>query len=292
MTIRFGLDINPAANEIDEIFQRAKLADRLGFDFISSQDHPYNRHFLDTWTMLSALSSVTERVMLLSNVSNLPLRPPAMLAKQAASLDVLSGGRVILGIGAGGFWDAVAAYGGPRRSPGEAYRAFEEALHIIRSMFTESSFSFEGEFYTIKGARPGPKPAHDIEIWTGALGPKMLHLTGEMADGVTLSHPYAPPEKLPWFNAQIDAGAQAAGRSPDAIWRNYNLMGTIDDSKRTMYPKEGIHGPAEFWVEKLIWLHEDYRQNSFVFWPTGDDAEAQIETFANEVIPAVRSHVA
>ncbi len=115
--IKFGYFLIP--NAADPLIQLARQAERLGLDYVAVQDHPYQRRFVDTWTLLSMIAASTSRIGLFPDVANLPLRPPAVLAKAAASLDLLSGGRFDLGLGAGGFWDAIEAYGGPRRSPGE-----------------------------------------------------------------------------------------------------------------------------------------------------------------------------
>src|SRR5262249_1009192 len=157
-----------------------KLADDNGLDLLTIQDHPYQGRFFETWTLMTALAMATKNIHVSGNVLNLPLRQPSVLAKQAGTVDILTGGRVERGSGAGGFWDAIVAYGGTRRTPGEAYAAFEDALHILRGMWdsTSRSFSYSGKVYSIKGALVGPAPAHRIPIWTGAMGPKMLKLTG------------------------------------------------------------------------------------------------------------------
>jgi alkanesulfonate monooxygenase SsuD/methylene tetrahydromethanopterin reductase-like flavin-dependent oxidoreductase (luciferase family) len=96
----------------------SQLSERLGFDLVTFQDHPYLSNFLDTWTLLSWVAARTERIGISGNVLNLPLRqPPAVLARAAASLDLLSGGRVTLGIGAGNYWDSIEAIGGRRLTP-------------------------------------------------------------------------------------------------------------------------------------------------------------------------------
>jgi alkanesulfonate monooxygenase SsuD/methylene tetrahydromethanopterin reductase-like flavin-dependent oxidoreductase (luciferase family) len=87
-------------------------ADELGLDLIGIQDHPYQWRFLDTWSLIGDLLARTERIRFFPDVANLPLRGPAMMAKQAASLDVLAGGRFELGLGAGAFWEAIGAAGG------------------------------------------------------------------------------------------------------------------------------------------------------------------------------------
>ena len=112
----FGVFPVPEADAQERVIEQVLLADRLGLDLVGIQDHPYQRRFLDTWTLLSFLAGRTERVSLFPDVANLPLRHPAVLAKSAATLDRLSGGRVELGLGAGGFWEAIVAWGGPSRS--------------------------------------------------------------------------------------------------------------------------------------------------------------------------------
>lgn len=287
----FGLDINPATAGIEDAFKRAKLADELGFDLITSQDHPYNRQFLDTWTLLAVLGAKTNRVRLGTNVLNLPLRPPAMLAKQANSLSLLAEREVLLGLGAGAFWRGVEAMGGDERSPKEAYDAFKEAVDVIRGLWgsTGRGFNYDGQYYHNRGASFGPAPYTPSQLWFGALGPKMLHLTGQMADGLWISLPYVPPQKLPEVNARIDAGADSVGRPHEAIRRGYNLMGILSpELTRGEISEKGIFGNSEFWIESLSRFHEEYRQDSFNFWPGADKPHEQIERYASEVIPALR----
>src|ERR1700730_7222626 len=188
----FGLNIDPSAKNLQLAYSLAQLADSTKLDFISIQDHPYNANFFETWTLLTFLGARTQHVRLLPNVANLPLRPPAMLAKAAATLDILTDGRVELGLGAGGFWDGIASYGGPRRSPGEAVGALEEAMTVMRALWqpTEQVVNFSGQHYQIVNAHPGPAPAHSIGIWLGALRPRMLRLTGRQADGLVISASY------------------------------------------------------------------------------------------------------
>jgi alkanesulfonate monooxygenase SsuD/methylene tetrahydromethanopterin reductase-like flavin-dependent oxidoreductase (luciferase family) len=209
-----------------------------------------------------------------------------MLAKAAASLDLLSGGRVELGLGAGASWDAIEAMGGPRRSPGEAVRAVEEAMWVMRLLWSgERSARFEGEHYGLNGARPGPAPAHEIGIWVGALGPKMLALTGRLADGWVPSSSWATPENLPSFNEKIDEAAREAGREPREIRRVYNVSGRIGDTHRGF-----LDGPASYWAEELTRLTLEYGMDTFIFWPS-EDQERQIGAFAEDVAPAVRETV-
>jgi alkanesulfonate monooxygenase SsuD/methylene tetrahydromethanopterin reductase-like flavin-dependent oxidoreductase (luciferase family) len=165
------------------------------------------------------------------DVINLPLRQPAVLAKAAASLDVLSGGRVELGLGAGAFWEGVEAMGGPRRTPGESVDALEEAMRVMRSFLDmDASVRVDGEHYRAAGARPGPAPLHRIGLWVGAYQPRMLRLTGRLGDGwlPSVGGSYLAEEDVPPRQAAIDEAARRAGRDPGDIVRAANVG--LDDS--------------------------------------------------------------
>jgi alkanesulfonate monooxygenase SsuD/methylene tetrahydromethanopterin reductase-like flavin-dependent oxidoreductase (luciferase family) len=166
----------------------------------------------------------TERVTVFPDVANLPLRPPAVLAKAAASLDLLSGGRVELGLGAGGFWDAIKAMGGPLRTPAESVQALEEAIEVIRLVWSgKRGLRYDGRFYQLAGLNAGPVPSHEIGIWLGAYKPRMLALTGRAADGWVPSLGRVTPADLGEAAARIDDAAHAAGRDPSAIRRVLNV---------------------------------------------------------------------
>ena len=284
-TLEFGVSVEPLADPPDWASRVARAADTAGLDLVGIQDHPYQRRFLDTWTLISTLVPVTEGIRFFPDVANLPLRPPAMLAKAAASLDVLSGGRVELGLGAGAFWDAVVGMGGHRRSPGEAVRSVEEAIKVMKLVWSdERSLRFEGEFYSLKGMRPGPRPAHDIDIWVGAYGPRMLNLIGRLADGWVPSYGYSRPERLPEMQRRIDEGAAEAGRNPQDIRRAYNVSGIIGTGDGT------LDGPPPKWVETLTGFALEHGMDTFIYWPS-EDHERQVEVFAGEVVPAVKEAV-
>ena len=141
-----------------ELAQTAELA---GLDLVTFQDHPYQPRFLDTWTLLSVVAAQTSTIRVAPNVANLPLRQPVVLARSVASLDLLSGGRVELGLGAGAFWDAIAANGGPRLTPGQAVDALAEAIAIIRGIWDPETRSVtRGRASTTPSAArsPGRRP--------------------------------------------------------------------------------------------------------------------------------------
>lgn len=285
--LEFGASVEPLADPPDWARRIAVAADRAGLDLLGIQDHPYQRRFLDTWTLISTLVPVTQSIRFFPDVANLPLRPPAMLAKAAASLDVISGGRVEIGLGAGAFWDAIQAMGGPRRSPGEAVRSVEEAIQVMRLAWSEErSLRFDGEIYSLAGMRPGPRPVHDIGIWVGAYGPRMLGLIGRLADGWVPSLGFTPPDRISEMQRRIDAGAGEAGRDPAEIRRALNISGRIGEPG-----DRPLDGPASKWVEELSRLALELGFDTFVFWPAEDHVR-QVEVFANEVAPAVRETVA
>lgn len=284
--LEFGVFVTPAAAQPGAVVELAELAERVGLDLVSFQDHPYQARFLDTWTLLSFVAARTSRVRLAPNVLNLPLRPPAVVARAAASLDLLSGGRVELGLGAGAFWDAIEAMGAPRLSPGESVAALEEAIGLVRELWDadeRGGVRFEGEHYRLAGAARGPAPAHRIEIWLGAYKPRMLRLTGRLGDGWLPSVPYLEAAQLAAGNAAIDAAAEEAGRDPAAVRRLLNVSGAYADGAPG--PLDG--DPARQ-VEEMARLALEQGVSSFI--AMADDA-ATIQTFATELAPAVRELV-
>src|SRR5919204_822048 len=153
-----GVFIVPSAQDPQRTVEQVLAAEEVGLDLVAIQDHPYQRRFFDTFSLLAYLAARTERVRLAPDVANLPLRPPAMIAKAAASIDVLSGGRFELGLGAGAFWENIAAMGGPEREAGEAVEALKEAIEVIRAWWSGEgeAVSYEGEHYELRGVKPGP----------------------------------------------------------------------------------------------------------------------------------------
>jgi alkanesulfonate monooxygenase SsuD/methylene tetrahydromethanopterin reductase-like flavin-dependent oxidoreductase (luciferase family) len=282
--LEFGLSIVPTSAEAEQARSLVRRADELGLDLVGIQDHPYQWRFLDTFALIADLLARTERIRFFPDVANLPLRQPALLAKQAASLDVLSGGRFELGLGAGAFWEAIGAMGGPVRSGREALESLEEAVRIIRAFWSgERTIAFQGGHYSVRGLHPGPPPAHPVGIWLGVGKPRALALTGRLADGWVPSLSWATPELVPDMHRRIDEAARAAGRDPKEIRRVYNVSGTIADG-----PVRGLlDGPPEHWVETLTSFAGELGFDTFVFWP-GDEPQLQLERFAQEVVPAMR----
>jgi len=288
--LQFGTFLTPSARDAARVVELAVESERVGLDLVTFQDHPYQTSFLDTSTLLAYVAARTERVHLSANVASLPLRPPAVLARAAASLDVLSGGRFELGIGAGAFWDGIEAMSGHRLTAGQAVDALREGIGIIRGLWDVDAtgrVEHHGEYYDVVGARRGPRPAHDIRLWVGAYKPRMLALTGELADGWLPSLEYIEGgvAGMADANARIDDAATAAGRDPRDIRRLLNFM-RVDIS-----PVSGglLNGPVEQWIDDLVGLVLEHGMSAFLI---GGDDPTVAARLGQEIAPAVRELVA
>jgi len=285
--LAFGAFVTPSSARPEAVVELARLADRAGLDLVTFQDHPYQPAFLDTWTLMSYAAARTTRVRLAGNVLNLPLRNPAVLARSVASLDLLSGGRTELGIGAGASWNGIEAMGGQRLAPGQAVGALAEAIQIIRQIWDPDSpgpVRVPGTHYRAAGARRGPAPAHPVSIWVGAYKLRMLRLIGRQADGWLPTLDYLQAGELAAGNARIDEAASDAGRDPADIRRLLNISGRFGPGGSGL-----LDGPPEVWAEQLAELALTEGVGTFIL--ASDDPD-DIRAYADEVAPAVRELVA
>ena len=286
-TPSFGVSVTPYAANYPQIVEQVLAAERTGFDLVGIQDHPYQRRFLDTFALIADLLARTSRLRLFPDVASLPMRPPTMLAKAAASLDVMSGGRFELGIGAGNFWDAVAGMGGQRRESGERGAALEEAIDIIRAALDvgpeRGVVRGTGPFYPIPGYPAGPPTTHRVEIWVGAMAPRALDLIGRKADGWIPGGGISRIDTFAGLAVRIDDAAAAAGRDPRAIRQIVNVSGSITDREIGDGP---LDGPVGLWIDKLTGWAADLRIDAFIIWPP-DGGTTMIERLAAEIVPAV-----
>jgi alkanesulfonate monooxygenase SsuD/methylene tetrahydromethanopterin reductase-like flavin-dependent oxidoreductase (luciferase family) len=292
--LEFGYFLIPEAGDPQGVLETARLADGLGYDLLAIQDHPYQRRHLDALALAGVILAQTERIRVFHDVGNVPLRPPAVFAKAAATLDLLSGGRFETGIGGGGFLDAAAAMGAPRLTPGESLEALEEAVSILRASWSgERSLHFEGRHYRLDGMHPGPAPAHEIGIWLGAAKPRALRLTGRIADGwaAPLMN-YYPPAAVAESQAIIDRAAREVGRDPAEIRRIYNVPGefTATAPAPASDTDEAIVGPPDHWVEVLTHLALDLGFGTLALISPPEPETLRI--FIEDVAPQVRERVA
>jgi alkanesulfonate monooxygenase SsuD/methylene tetrahydromethanopterin reductase-like flavin-dependent oxidoreductase (luciferase family) len=171
--------------------------------------------------------------------------------------------------------------GGPRRTPKESVDALEEAIEIIRAFWSgERSVTFRGEHYQVKGAHPGPAPAHPVGIWLGAYRPRMLRLTGRLADGwlPSLGGNYLSPEEASAGHAVIDEAARAAGRDPAQIERALNVM--------------GLEGGHRGWADELARIAGELRFSTLLVSVPGEDPVGFVRRLGEDVAPRLRELLA
>ena len=285
--LRFGLFPTPDAADLDRLLVLAEIAEVSGLDLVTVQDHPYQSRHLDAWTLLTVLAARSSTLRFALNVAKLPLRPPVVLAKSVATLDLVTGGRIDLGLGAGAFWDAIVAAGGSRLQPAESVDALSEAIEVIRGVWRPdgTSLRVDGRHHRVAGLHPGPAPAHPVEIWLGAYKPRMLRLTGRYADGWLPSMGYADPDQLGGMNDVIDQAARDAGRDPSSVRRLYNVFGSFTPGRGR---GGALSGTAENWAEQLAALAVEDGMSTFIL---GTDDPGDVRRFGEEVAPSVRDLV-
>jgi probable F420-dependent oxidoreductase len=283
----FGINVSPAVGAGSHPVEEAQRAEQLGFDFVSANDHmhgPDPRY--EAWTMLSWIAASTTRIRVATRVLGVPYRHPSVVAKMAETFHRLSGGRLILGLGAGASDEEFRALGLPLFTPRDKVDGLAEAIRIIRGLWSEERFTFDGRHYRAEDAVAEPKPASRIPIWLGTYGPRALGVTGRLADGWIPSLELAPPERVPAMRERIAAAAREAGRDPADIAGVYNLEIRVDD--RPVDEPFVLSGPPDPLAERLRGF-VDLGFTAFNFIPAGPDAADQAERLAHEVVPAVRS---
>ena len=273
----------------------AVQADRDGLDLFAVADHPYFGDKLDAYALTGFLLGQTEQITGMVTVTNLPSRPAPVLARTLTSLSVLSGGRVILGIGAGAIWDMITKLGIPRLGGGAAVRAMAEAITLIRALSGGGDpVTFDGEFYHVSDLDPAPPPAP--RVFTGSVGPKSLAVTGELADG------WIPPGGSDWLSQlyresrpRVDAAAAAAGRDPAEVVSVYNFGGRITlEPLAATRGEDGrwIGGSVQQWVGEVTTAVLDHHAAGFIYRSTDDTpADVALARWATEVVPAVREAI-
>lgn len=284
------------AGNVPGVLEIAAEADRGGLDVFTIADHLYFGDKLDAYSAVGFVLGGTTRISGVVTVTNLPTRPAPALARTITSLSALSGGRVILGMGAGAIWDMIVQLGVPRLTPGAAVRAMEEAITLIKALCGGGEpVTFDGAFYQVSGLQPSPVPVPPI--WTGSVGPRSLAVTGRTADG------WVPSMGSDWLSTRyresrplIDEAASAAGRDPSAIADIFNLGGRITPAPLAQTRGEDgrwIGGSAAQWIEEMTSAVVEHGAGGFIYRTTDDTpAPVAVARFAQEIVPAVREAVA
>jgi alkanesulfonate monooxygenase SsuD/methylene tetrahydromethanopterin reductase-like flavin-dependent oxidoreductase (luciferase family) len=284
-----------AVTDAGQLLESAVQADREGLDLLTIADHPYFGDRLDAYATLGVVLGRTSHIAGAVTVTN-PSRSAPLLARTLTSLSVLSGGRIIFGIGAGALWDQIASLGVPRLSPGAAVREMEEAISLVRALSGGGDpVTFDGEFYHVSGIEPAPSPAP--AVWTGSVGPKSLAVTGRLADG------WVPPRAADWLAPSyrqarplIDEAAASAGRDPAQVANIFNFGGRITpDPLPATRDGDGrwIGGTVAQWTAELASAVLEHGAGGFLYRSTDDTPPAvALSRWASEVVPAVRQAVA
>ena len=284
-----GLGISASAAPGAGPVAQARRAEELGFDFVSTSDHPCgSQPTYETWTLLSWIAAATSRIRVATRVLGVPYRPPPIVAKMAETLDRLSGGRLILGLGGGYSDEEFRAFGLRVPSPRDKVDGLAEAILITRGLWSQRQFTFAGRLYRTEAADIEPQPAHRIPIWLGTFGNRALAVTGRLADGWIPSHGYMPPERVPAMRDRVLAAARGAGRDPAEITCGYHIQ--IRVGERAGTSPSVVSGPPAAVAEQLIsFVKLGFTALSLA--PDGPDHDEQAERLAREVIPAVRAGV-
>ena len=252
--VSFGLKTTPMHTSYQAILRSWQQADEVPeiehawlWDHMLPLSGPRDGPVFEGWTLLSALAGQTRRLRLGLLVTNNQIRQPAVLGKMATTVDVISGGRLILGLGAGGMLPAgqlrtpaehpgmaeYLGYGLPVATPAEGIARLAETITIVRRMFTEDVFDFAGRYHTLTGTRNEPKPAQPggPPVLVGCTGPKMLRLAAEHADIWNMP---GPPHSSVEFAAQrsalLDQHCAAMGRDPATLIRSVQVILGADDA--------------------------------------------------------------
>ena len=281
--LRFGIHTHPQHTTWGDLLHVWEEADELGIDTAFAFDHfipirgDTNGPCLEGWTLLSALAARTRRIQAGLLVTGNTYRYPAVLAKMAATVDHVSGGRCILGMGAGWYELEHAAYGIPFHTPGNRARRLVESVEVVKRLFTEPKATYTGKYYQLKDAPCEPKPLQrpHLPILIGGMGPKVVQpLAARHAD---IWHFFAPPdlEATRKTITHFDDLVRQAGREPASVEKAMSVQ--APDVKNAKALQERLRTLAEIGVGHFI-----------LSLAAPFDGEA-MRQWAKEIAPAVKA---
>lgn len=305
LQIGIGVDQNiPVAT----LYERWRLIEALGFDSIWDFDHlnqpsaPDGPYF-ESWTLLAALALTTSRVRLGVLVSSNTFRHPAMLARQAITLDHLSNGRLDVGMGAGWFAQEHARFGIEFPAPGERVARFREAVEVVDRLLREERASYEGRYYRLDDAVSLPRPIQQPRppLMLAGHGPRMLRIVAQYADAW---NSFGSPAEIRERNAILDAHCADLGRDPATIdrslygWATQNPQDSWAEDRaggwaaglaqgRTLLPNDPWDSPQAF--HDLIAVYREAGLNHFVIDAPKPTQLDTLERVATDILPRLRA---
>jgi F420-dependent oxidoreductase-like protein len=292
------------------LVERWRLIEDLGFDSIWDFDH-FNQPsrpdgpYFEAWTVLAGLAVQTRRVRIGVLVSSNTFRHPALLAKQAITVDHMSGGRLDVGLGAGWFVSEHDAFGLPFPPPGERVSRFREAVQVLDRLLRQDRSTYDGRYYQLTDAVCLPRPVQQPRppLMLAGHGPRMLRIIAELGDAW---NSFGTPAEIRERNAILDAHCRAIGRDPATLprslygWATQTPQASWADERAGGWAAGLAHGdrrlPADPWAspQACVDFIETYREagiDHFVIDAPRPDQLAAMERFAAERLPALRSGV-
>ena len=240
----------PTANHPWETLRDLSLhAERAGYHGVWAMDHfmantdEGGGHVLEGFSVLAALAAVVPRVRLGTLVAGNLYRHPAVLANQAATIDVISGGRFVLGLGAGWQVNEHEQYGIDLPAPGPRLRQFEEACRVVRALRDEEVSSLDGQYYRLRDARMEPKPAGPMPLLIGGAGEKVM--AGIVARQADEWNVWGTPELFAHKSAVMTRACEDAGRDPATLWRSTQALIVLDREPGPQDGSRAIGGSVE-----------------------------------------------
>ena len=283
-----------------ELLARFRLVEELGLDVVGMADHfvdwtEPSRPWLEAWTLLAAIARETKRIRISTLVTQIPLRNPAMLARQALTVDHLSDGRLDLGIGIGLTSDPSYDMAGlPNWSVKERVARFREYVELVEQLLANEVTSYEGRFYQVKGAVMNPRPVQSPRppIVIAAMGPVMLKLTARLAD-IWNSLSFAADfetqlEETRARSGKIDEACAAIGRDPATLRRSYLMF---DANARPSGGKIDYYESEDLFADMVRRVVELGISEIGLYFPALDAQRAKFERIAGEVIPRLKAEI-
>jgi len=270
-----------------DLLEQARAAEDAGWHGVWLADHympntgdttPARGDAYECWSLIPALAAVTERVRVGTLVSPTSVHHPALLAKRASTIDRLSGGRMVLGLGAGWQINEHHAYGIELEPPGKRVSRFEESIQIIRSLLAQDSTTFHGAYYDITDAPCDPKPVQaTLPILVGTRSPRMLRITARHADQWNT---WGSPEQAAVHRAALVEACHQVGRDPATIWTSANALVELDASAPPA-GRAGLFGSAQQLVDQFG-QYAELGFDEFILpdWNLGEDKSERADKLA------------